>query len=87
MRRSLRISQEHKSPTYLNHGTYGCVFEPSIPCTDGSVVVDREAGVVSKVFKDNSKGLEAANKEVSEYNHIRDVDAAGNFTVKLHKQC
>jgi len=66
---------------YVNHGTYGCVFRPAIPCPRDQ---NGRIGYVSKIFMEN----EDAEEEIAQYNNtIGKIDPQGIFTLKMRASC
>lgn len=71
--------------SFVNKGTYGCVFTPPLPCKQKQKTgKDNEGGLVSKVFKQNTEAQ--VEKRIS--NKISDkIDPTNKFTVKMFGTC
>jgi len=71
-----------EKPKYVNHGTYGCVMRPHVPCSKA----DKGHGskdYVSKVFKERRK----ANEEWDMHRIVEALDPNGAFTIRLVEKC
>ena len=71
-------------PSYVNNGTYGCIFRPGISCKILDEAVQNNINKVSKVFKNST----SRNEEIQMHGQIvEQIDPEGLFTVKLLESC
>jgi serine/threonine protein kinase len=66
---------------FVNSGSYGCVFRPSLPCSNNSIKIKR--GMVSKVFDSTS----SLREELENNKKIEELDPKNEFTIKSYGSC
>lgn len=67
-------------PRIVGQGSKGCVFSPSLPCSDGTDAMYARA--VSKVMLD-----EHATAELEENQRVAQLDPQGKFTLRAQRKC
>jgi len=71
---------------YVAAGTYGCVYTPSLKCSDG---IGGQDDQVSKLFVKNEPeyNLEDYYSELEHNRSVKELNAQGNFTAKEIGNC
>ena len=78
--------------TYIDRGSYGCVIEPSYPCS-GKILFKNPKGssgkFISKIFDDETTKESQSNmaSELLEIKKILKIDPNSKFTVKMSFGC
>lgn len=67
------------TPKYIDKGSYGCVFKPSIPCPGKK----QKKKTISKIFRDNYE----AKKEWNESRIVKSIDKYNKFTLSPTDYC
>ena len=65
-------------PVLLEKGSYGCIHKPSLICKGKKQVIDKLSKVTTK---------DIAEKELSEYNKVLDIDPLGKYHLKVPELC
>lgn len=68
-----------KKPSFINRGTYGCVYRPAIPCGNKT----SKKNTISKMFKRKS----AVQNEKEAHEYMSSIDPTGKFTPSLIETC
>ncbi len=72
----------HTGGKYINEGEYGCVFRPSLLCSDEKQTADKENSVSKLVYRsaNNSSEIQIAEK-------LAEYDTDGQYFPKIIKRC
>lgn len=76
---NIMVNPSSPSPEFLNEGTYGCVFKPSLKCKDKTKISNYK-DKISKIMKSKN-----AQKEMEEYMVINTIDPNNKYHMAPHE--